>query len=87
MAESPIELTVCKWAEDRGWFVRKIAYVGRRNAADRLFIKGGRVVFVEFKAPGKDPRPGQEREIKRLRDAGAEVHVIDDMDDGRALFD
>lgn len=86
MAESAVELTVCHAAEQNGWLVRKIAYPGRRNATDRLFIKGGRVVFVEFKAPGKEPRVGQLREHERFIEHGAELHVIDDIEAGLALF-
>lgn len=33
--------------------------------------------FTELKAPGKKPRPGQVREIKRLREMGFAVRVVD----------
>lgn len=33
--------------------------------------------FIECKAEGEVPNPGQEREIKRLRDAGFQVFVVD----------
>lgn len=77
MIESPIEEWVCGKAEAAGWLVRKLGWIGRRNGPDRFFAKDGRVVLIEFKRPGKDARPGQQREIKALKAAGVEVHVVD----------
>lgn len=77
MLESPIEKYVCDEAEKSGWYVRKLVFQGRRNAPDRLFVKDGRVVFIEFKRPGKAPRKGQVREAQLLASAGAEVHYTD----------
>lgn len=37
--------------------------------------------WVETKAPGKRPRPGQEREIKRMRDMGETVLVLPTKED------
>lgn len=85
--EAVVENDVVDFAQRRGWLVRKLKYIGRRNAADRLFVRAGRVVFVEFKRPGGEPpRPGQEREIARLKAHGAEVYVIDNREDGYAVF-
>ena len=77
MIESPIEDWVCKQAEDAGWLVRKLSWVGRRSGCDRFFAKDCRVVLLEFKRPGGKANPGQEREIARLKAAGVEVHVVD----------
>lgn len=86
MRESVVEEEVRKYAEARGWFCRKLMFIGRRNCPDRMFAKDGRCVFVEFKKPGEKPRPGQDREIKRMRRAGLDVHVVDDVTVGCALF-
>lgn len=77
MLESPIEEWVCDRAEAAGWLVRKVKWIGRRNAPDRFFAKGGRVVLIEFKRPGGSPRGGQGREIDALTAAGVEVHAVD----------
>lgn len=77
MIESTIEAWVCEKAEEAGWLVRKVKWIGRSSAADRLFAKNGRVLFIEFKRPDNVPTPTQERELQRLRDAGVEVHVVD----------
>ena len=37
----------------------------------------GKLIFVECKAPGKKATGAQEREIKRLKDRGQLVRVID----------
>lgn len=85
MLEIEIENRVTKVAKVNGFRVRKVAWLGSRNAPDRLFMKPGRHFFVEFKAPGEKPRPAQQREIERMREAGMEVHVIDNLPEGLAL--
>ncbi len=86
MLESAIEERVQRLAEARGWLVRKVKWLGRRGAPDRLYLRGGRFVFVEFKRAGKIPTPQQAREHQRLRDAGCEVVAIDSVEAGDAFF-
>jgi hypothetical protein len=83
---SGVEDPVVAFAKQWGWKVRKLKWIGRRAAPDRMFFRAGKIVFVEFKRAGKAPNVLQEREIKRMRDNGLTVHVIDDADVGRALF-
>ena len=87
MLESQIETPVVEAAKANGYKVRKVCWFGSRNAPDRLFMRPGRGFFVEFKAPGESPRPGQEREIARMRAAGFEVHVIDNLEEGLRLVE
>jgi hypothetical protein len=75
MLEAQIEAAACKEAKADGWRVYKFTSPQRRSVPDRLFIRDGRVVFIEFKRPGEKLTSGQEREIEALRKAGAEVHV------------
>lgn len=84
--ESYIERKVVEYSKKLGWFVRKLQWVGRHGAPDRLFIKDGRVVFIEFKAKGKKPTENQKREIERLREQGMEVYVIDDIEEGKFVL-
>ena len=86
MLESGIEEKVQKFAEARGWLVRKMKWIGRRGAHDRLYIREGRVVFVEFKQAGKTPDPLQEREHRRFEEHGAEQVVIDSVAMGMEFF-
>ena len=47
--------------------------------ADRLaLLPGGRMAFVEVKAPGKKPRPLQLTRHRTLRQLGFRVYVLDD---------
>jgi hypothetical protein len=75
MLEKDIEAKVRAKAIAAGWLVYKFTSPSRRSVPDRLFIRGGRVAFVEFKRPGGTLTAGQAREIDRLRHAGAEVYV------------
>lgn len=77
MVESSIEGFACDLAEQDGWIVRKLKWIGRRNGMDRFFLKEGRVVLIEFKRPGETPRPGQQKEIDLFKQAGAEVYSVD----------
>lgn len=86
MLESYIERRVCDYAKRLGWLVRKLQWIGRHGAPDRLFIKAGRIVFIEFKAPRKKPTKNQEQEIARLRAEGCEVYVVDDIEEGKFIL-
>lgn len=76
-------------AEKNGWLTKKLKFVGERGAPDRLFIKNGRVMFVELKVPGDidETSANQKRVIREMLAAGAEVHVIDNLKDGYALVE
>lgn len=87
MRESGVELPVVRRAEAAGYYVRKVAWVGRKGAPDRLFARRDRgQVYIEFKRPGETPRSSQTREHKRMRDAGIEVHVCDDAQDALRIL-
>lgn len=85
--EAVIETMVVERAKQLGWVAKKLKWIGSRDAPDHFFAKGGRVVLVEFKAPGEEPRETQAREIQLLRSAGVEVHLISSTREGYALFE
>ena len=61
-----------------GGDTRKAEWVGRRHCPDRFIMCNGKHAFVEFKRPGEKPRPGQVREIERIRiKGGCPVYLID----------
>lgn len=70
--ESAIEASVCKWARENGILVLKLNARGGLQAGqpDRMFLKNGRVAFIEFKAERQRPRALQARWLERLRDQG-----------------
>ena len=37
------------WAENNGWIVRKMQYIGRRGCPDRFFFGYGQIIMIEFK--------------------------------------
>lgn len=77
MAELAVEMPVVRRAEAAGWLVSKVSWPGRIGAPDRVFIKAGRVVWIEFKDKGEKPRLSQTQEHDRMRAAGAEMYVCD----------
>lgn len=50
---------------------------GITGVPDRIVILDGKTVFIEAKAPGKDPTKLQLFRMSQMRAAGAHVRVID----------
>lgn len=73
--EGNIEDQVSAWAENNGWVVRKMVYVGRRGCPDRFFFGFGAVVMIEFKKPGEMLDAHQRKEHERLASVGVHPHV------------
>lgn len=73
------ELEAVSWAENNGWIVRKIQYVGRRGCPDRLFMGHGHTFIGEFKKPSRrrakagGKSGNQTKEIQRAAAVG--VHI------------
>lgn len=80
VTEKSIELKVCRWARDNGWLVYKFTSPSQRGVPDRLFIKDGRVVFIEFKRPGHRPTRLQAYHINTLVRAGVIAEWADSVD-------
>ncbi len=86
MLEKTIEAALVKRVAALGGLCEKFVSPGRRSVPDRLVsLPGGRIVFVELKAPGKKPTPLQERDHAKRRALGFEVLVIDDIEVARAF--
>jgi hypothetical protein len=85
MRESEIERHLVKRVKELGGEVRKVQWIGRRGAPDRLvMLPAGRkpwwpAIWVELKAPGEKPEPHQLREHQRMRAMGQRVVVIDSI--------
>lgn len=94
MRESIIEKHLVKRVKELGGEVRKVQWIGRKGAPDRLVMlplrqvhTGGGVhyaaamtVWVELKATDKKPEPHQLREHQRMREMGQWVVVIDSVE-------
>lgn len=77
MSETLMEKRVVKWAEQNGWHVRKLVWLGQSGAPDRIFIRKGVVVFIELKDREKEPGALQARQHRDLRAHGAIVYWAD----------
>lgn len=79
MQEKTVEAYLVKQvAEHLRGKVMKWVSPGNNGVPDRLvIIPGGRIYFVELKAPGKRPRKLQEYVHKQLREMGCVALVID----------
>lgn len=88
MRESDVEQYLIKRVQAIGGEVRKVQWVGRRHAPDRLVMWKAApfvglvqtAIWVELKAPGQKPRAGQEREHERMRAMGQRVEVVDSLE-------
>lgn len=80
MRERAVESYLCRRVKRAGGEVRKLAWLGRRHAPDRVVLWPGRHDLVELKRPGEKPRLGQRREHLRLMRYGFAVFVLDTKD-------
>ena len=90
MRERDIEARLVKRVKELGGEVRKVAWIGRRGAPDRLVMlpdmraaygtDAPSTIWVELKAPGKKAEPHQLREHERMRKMGQRVVVIDSFE-------
>jgi hypothetical protein len=81
MREAFIEQALYKRILQLNGEIRKLQWIGRRGAPDRVvFLPHGGVFWVELKATGKIPDPHQDRELGRLTRMGQIVIVIDSLE-------
>jgi len=97
MREREIEAHLVARVKALGGEVRKVSWIGRRGAPDRLVMlppgivvypgpEFGYAIWVELKAPGVKPPAYQLREHARMRGMGQRVVVIDSTDGVEALL-
>jgi hypothetical protein len=91
MRESDIEQYLVDRVKNLDGEVRKVAWIGRRGAPDRIVmlprgrassgaVRACSTLWVELKAPGVKPESYQLREHERMRAMGQVVFVIDSLD-------
>lgn len=91
MRESYIEQYLVDRVKELGGEVRKVQWIGRKGAPDRLVMLpdcydgtvvtlGGATIWIELKAPGEKAKPHQLREHDRMRKMGQRVEVIDSIE-------
>lgn len=81
MREKEIEQALVKAVRNAGGKCLKFTCPGYAGVPDRLLLlPGGKIAFVELKAPGKKPRALQIKRMKQLSALGFSCFVIDNMD-------
>lgn len=79
MSEKEVEQRLVAAMKAAGGWCPKFISPGLNGMPDRIVLMpGGRIAFVEVKAPGKKPRKLQIRRHIRLRNLGFLVFVLDD---------
>ena len=81
MLERVVESYLVKRVKQLCGEIRKLKYIGRKGAPDRLILLPGNHFLIETKRPGKDAKDHQEREHVILRWAGFKVYVADTQED------
>lgn len=84
--ESDLESDISDFAKIRGWFECKFISPALRGVTDRLFIRRGRVIFLEVKKLGEEPTPQQLFRHREMRSFGAEVFWVDNLEDARRIL-
>ena len=88
MRESEIESRLRTEAKKMGGMAVKFVSPGLDGVPDRIVLLPGRkIAFVELKAPGKKPRPLQEKRMRQLKCLGFPVYVIDGVEQIGGVLD
>ena len=78
MREKSIESRLAAEVRRRGGLAPKFVSPGLDGVPDRLILlPGGKIAFIELKAPGKTLRPLQVRRKRQLEALGFSVYCID----------
>jgi hypothetical protein len=78
--EAKLQAMCRKYAREHGWWAAKFTSPGLAGVPDFIFIRARRVIFIEFKAPGKKPTPLQVHTMTQMGEHGANVAVCDDFE-------
>jgi hypothetical protein len=88
MSERSLQEYFKREANKAGIFWRKIEFTNRRGCPDVFCAVKGKIVLCEIKNPNKKGKLStiQTATIRRLRDAGVTVHVIDSREKVDAII-
>ena len=88
MREKAIERKLTLAVKSACGIVPKFVSPGSDGMPDRIvLLPGGRVAFVEVKAPGEKPRPLQLARHRLLSCLGFRVYVLDDAEQIGGVLD
>lgn len=87
-SEKSIEQALTKEVKKRGGLALKFISPGMSGFPDRvIMMKGGKLAFIELKAPGKKMRPLQIKRKRQLEALGFLVYCIDSKEQIGGVFD
>lgn len=88
MREKTIEAKLVKAVKLMGGLAPKFISPGFDGVPDRLvLLPGGKLAFIELKAPGKVLRPLQVRRKSQLESLGFSVYCIDGVEQIGGILD
>ena len=88
MREKKIEEKLVTSVKRMGGISPKWAAPGFDGVPDRIvLLPGGKIGFVEVKAPGEKPRPLQLSRHRLLQKLGFSVYVLDDLEKIGGILD
>ena len=88
MREKSIEQKLTRMVKKLGGICPKWVSPGFDGVPDRMvLLPGGRIAFVEVKAPGKEPRPLQTARHTLLRQLGFRVFILDNPEQIGGILD
>lgn len=84
--ESSIKDKCKKWLDKNGWFSFNVHQQGMycyKGISDRIALKNGRVVFIEFKTMNKKSVQSEDQKKfeQRIKDAGGEYILVRSRED------
>jgi hypothetical protein len=84
--ESSLEEQIRLYAERRGWMWLKFVSPGYDGPPDRIGIRRKRHIFMEVKRDGEEARPLQAAVHDEMRAHGAEVFVVDNLEEAMEIL-
>lgn len=88
MREKYVEQRLVSEVKKHGGLCLKLASTGLDGIPDRLVLMSkGKIAFVELKAPKQKPRKLQLVRIKKLKEMGFSIYVLDNVEDIGGVID
>lgn len=87
MKERDISKYLNARVRELGGEIRRVRWIGRNNAPDKLILIDGAHGWVEEKRPGKVAEAAQHREHKRMATSGMRVRVVASKEDVDRFLD
>jgi len=81
MKERDVSRYLNKRVKELGGEIRRVRWIGRNHAPDKLILLPGTCAFVEEKRTGKGAEEGQRREHHRLARSGLRARVLASEED------